>query len=414
MFCRLQSSGFTVMHLVYVVYNADADGSVIGITRRQAEDLVVRGHRVTLISNSPGISWSGIHSVHIPVCDGPIWSRLSWACERYSARVQRWLPALSLRRVIEQFRFPLSAAHAITELNRNDHIDGLICCQHRIAQGLYAVQQSLKLRVMLVAHGDIFEHPRGAFSLATIWLYRWAAVGSYRQADRVVAVSHKLAERAIEKGASPERVTVVYNGIDVAEIGGPSMDTLPRKADIELLVVGRLSHEKGIDILLEAIPLLKNASVRVRLVGEGDARPALQRQARNLRIVDRVEFIGGVPRATLSALYRSCDLVVMPSRSDAMPLVALEAMTCGRPVLATRVGGIPEVIDDGVQGRLVPPEDPSALAKAIDELFENPTRRISMAEAAVARAAKFDWPQVLDQFHDAVLKTFSQPDILRK
>lgn len=398
------------MHFVYVVYNADANGSVIGITRRQAEDLVVRGHRVTLLSNSLGISWSSIPSLHVSACEGPFWSRLSWACERYSTRVQRWLPALSLRGVIEQLRFPLSAARAITELNRHDRIDGVICCQHRIAHGLHALQRSLKLRVMLVAHGDIFEHPRGAFSFTTTWLYRWAAVGSYRQVDRVVAVSRRLAERAIEKGASPERVTVVYNGIDVAEIGGPSTDTLPRKADFELLVVGRLSREKGIDILLKAIPLLKNASVRVRLVGDGDARQALQRQARNLRIVDRVEFVGGVPRATLSALYRSCDLVIMPSRSDAMPLVALEAMACGRPILATRVGGIPEVIDDGVQGRLVPPEDPSALAKGIDELFENPTLRASMAKAAVARAAKFDWPQVLDQFHDAVLKTFSQPD----
>jgi glycosyltransferase involved in cell wall biosynthesis len=168
-------------------------------------------------------------------------------------------------------------------------------------------------------------------------------------------------------------------------------DTRPREAlAADLLAVGRLSAEKGFDILLEALVDLEAEGRRpavLRLVGSGDEEPALRELAARLGVTDRVLFDGHVAFGPeLFARYASCDLVVIPSRTEGVPTTAYEAMAFGKPVLATDVGGLPEVIGRaGERGRLVPPEDPAALARAGTELLAD---RAALEEAG-ARGRAF-------------------------
>jgi glycosyltransferase involved in cell wall biosynthesis len=156
----------------------------------------------------------------------------------------------------------------------------------------------------------------------------------------------------------------------------------------DLLAVGRLEPEKGVDVLLDALPGLETPEGRpatLRLVGSGRCEAELRAQAERLRIAPRVRFDGHVPFGPeLFARYASARLVVIPSRTEGVPKAAYEAMAFGRPVLATRVGGLPAALADG-RGVLVAPDDPAALREAAARLLADPER----LEALRARATSF-------------------------
>lgn len=176
---------------------------------------------------------------------------------------------------------------------------------------------------------------------------------------------------------------VVYNGIDVTRDYEPST---PRPdGRIVVGVVCRLSREKAVDILLSAIALLdRTVPFHFVMLGDGDQRLSLERQAHDLAIVDRIEFAGFV--SDVDAHMPDFDFVVLPSRSgEAMPLAVIEAFAAGRPVVATAVGGVPELVQPERTGLLVPPEDPAALAAAISRLLQDASLRQRLGAAARMR-----------------------------
>jgi glycosyltransferase involved in cell wall biosynthesis len=138
---------------------------------------------------------------------------------------------------------------------------------------------------------------------------------------------------------------------------------------------------KGHSVLLDAISGVPD--VTLVLVGDGPEDAALRRQAQRLDIVERVVFLGF--RTDIPELLSSCDLFVLPSMLEGLPLSILEAMAAGRAVVATTVGGIPEAVENGITGVLVPPRDPSALAKAIRNLLADPLLASRMGAAGKAR-----------------------------
>lgn len=227
------------------------------------------------------------------------------------------------------------------------------------------------LPVVLKVHGsDLLElekHPGR----------RRGTVEALRQADRVIAVSRDLAERAIELGAAPEHVQLIYNGVDGAlfcpgdRAAARARLGLDSKRPI-LLYIGNLKPVKGPDVLVEAAALLaaRGRGFDLHVVGEGPLRASLERQAteRGISIV----FHGSIPHDRLPDWFRSADMLVLPSRSEGVPNVLLEATACGTPFVASRVGGVPEVADPSA---LVPPGDPEALANAIAAMLEQPPSR---------------------------------------
>jgi len=189
-------------------------------------------------------------------------------------------------------------------------------------------------------------------------------------ADGVVAVSRDLRDRVVALGVPAERVTVIHDGVD-AGVFCPG-DRANARAAVNfpggwptapvLLFVGNLVPVKGIDVLLRALPAVSPA--RLVVVGVGPELDRLTRQAAGLGVADRVTFLGSLPQSALPNWYRAADVFVLPSRSEGVPNVLLEAGACGTPWVASRVGGVPE-IPGHVSRRLVPPDDPAALAAAI-------------------------------------------------
>ncbi len=195
--------------------------------------------------------------------------------------------------------------------------------------------------------------------------------------DRLIAVSRAIERKLVGEQRTSAPVSLVYNGVDLERYDNQeACCTLPEEYGMEpgsqiVGVVARLEPEKGHPTLLEAWPSVLRAvpDAYLLIVGEGSRRDALEAQARELRIAHRVVFTGR--RDDVPAVTAALDVAVLPSYREAQGMVILEAMALSRPVVASAVGGIPEMIEDGVTGLLVPPHDAEALAGAIVRLLKN-------------------------------------------
>jgi glycogen synthase len=143
--------------------------------------------------------------------------------------------------------------------------------------------------------------------------------------------------------------------------------------------------------LVSAAALLKHPSARVLLVGDGPERKALERRARRIGVGDRVRFEGFLAHDRLPAAMAHADLLVLPSVYEELGTVLLEAVQAGLPVVASRTGGIPDVIEDGANGLLVPPGEPEAFARAIDRLLADRDLARRLSEEAKERGKDYDW-----------------------
>jgi len=210
--------------------------------------------------------------------------------------------------------------------------------------------------------------------------------------------------------APPGRVELVYHGLDLHRFAAPRQPRQPRDGStandpLTVLSVGRLVEKKGTDILLDALALLPDdLHWRLVHVGGGPLRKALERQAAALGLGDRIQWRGAMAQGELLTLYQSSDLFALASRiaqdgdRDGLPNVLMEAQSQAVPVVATDVSAIHELIIDGETGVLVPPQDPQALARALQALMRDPARRRMLAEAGRLRViAKFGLQGNLDR-----------------
>lgn len=214
-------------------------------------------------------------------------------------------------------------------------------------------------------------------------------------ADRAVLVA-EAQRRGLLARLVRRRTRVIHNAVDLAaptKISSPGSADVRRTLGLEpddrlVVAVGRLSPEKGLDVLLDALALNTDPPgqrLHVALVGDGPERNRLADRVRRLHLQHRVHLVGH--SATPGDYLMAADLVVLPSRSEGIANVALEAMALGRPLVATAVGGTPEVVPDGVAGLLVPPESPAALAAAMLRVLSDNTLARRLGAGAQAHAA---------------------------
>jgi glycosyltransferase involved in cell wall biosynthesis len=236
-----------------------------------------------------------------------------------------------------------------------------------------------------------------------------------RAATAVVTVCEANRAFIAENLVDDARVEVVYNGVRLDE---PSLDPSLRDANL-ILAVGRLVEKKGYHVLLEACGILRDRGTDFQclLIGDGDEHQRLLEQRGRLALDDRVQILGATPRDDVFRWMKRARVLVAPcvngsdGNQDALPTVLLEALAAGLPVVSTPIGGIPEIVDSGKQGLLVAPEDPVALADAIERVLAEQDLWQRMASAGpVKAAARFDRSKNLPQLIEVFRK--SSPRLL--
>ncbi len=241
------------------------------------------------------------------------------------------------------------------------------------------------------------EEFQGARGGARARLLRATRTAALRRATHVVVPSAYLRAIAVGWGIPPERVTVVSNP-------APRVPSLPSRLEARALLAiegftlgtaGRLTRQKALEDALAALARVKD--VGLVLLGDGPARAELERRAGELGISERVRFLGSRPRDDVLALFRAVDAAILTSAWENLPHSVLEALAVGTPVIATSVGGVPEVVHDGVNGLLVPPRDVEAIAAAIRRISDENGLREKLASAAAASVADLAEPRILER-----------------
>lgn len=250
--------------------------------------------------------------------------------------------------------------------------------------GVAAVWLARRLRkpVVVTARGS---------DLNVIARYRWAGRAirwAVRRADHVITVSNSLKAALGNLKVPDTPTTVLANGVDLSRFSPGDRTALWLDFGVQgpvLLSVGHLVESKGHYIAIDALAELSEFSLVI--VGAGQEETALREKIRERGLEARVKMAGAVPHERLAEYYRSADALVLASRSEGMPNVALEALACGTPVIATAVGGIPEVVKVPQAGRLVAERTPQAFANAVRELVaQYPDRRQTRSYAE-----QFSW-----------------------
>ncbi len=232
---------------------------------------------------------------------------------------------------------------------------------------------------------------------------------SYRFADRIVANSETVARDMRRSAAGARRVVVIPNGLDVARFR-----PVARAGGIRRIgTLARLHPVKGLDTFLEAVALLRRDGVEVeaQIVGDGPERAALERQAASLGLAGRAHFTGH--REDVEAVLAGLDLFVLPSHSEAFPNALLEAMASALPVVATEVGGVPDIVEDGLTGVLVPPGRPDLMAAAIGGFVFQPDRARAMGLRARAQTMqRYSFERTIARFEALYLEVAAGKRVL--
>ncbi len=267
-------------------------------------------------------------------------------------------------------------------------------------------------------HGHVFH---GYFSPGRSLLFQTMERLGARLSSRIITSSPSLRQEiAHYRVAALHNIVVIPYGFDL-----DAFASLPRGSgnlrravglaeDAKIVgAIGRLVPIKNIPLLLEAAALARqhDEDIRVVIIGDGELRAELEARIKELNLTDAVTLVGWLP--DLLGVYADLDAFVLSSDNEGTPVALIEAMAAGCPVIATRVGGVGDLVDDGETGRLVPPGDREALAKALLALFREPERTRQMAERARRRVLELhqdrDRIADVDQLYRALLMTAGTP-----
>jgi len=225
-------------------------------------------------------------------------------------------------------------------------------------------------KIVFTAHGWAFNEPRPVWQKIIIKFFVWLTL---LFSHKIICVSEKTRRDVSGWPFIKKKLKVIYNGLE-------KFDLIPRTDETFTVgTIAELHRIKGLDILLTTwSKFIKNYQAKLIIIGGGEERENLQNMANNMGISDSVIFKGFIDNAR--SLLSTFDIFVLPSRSEAMPYAPLEAGLAGLPVIATSVGGIPEIIENNAGGILIEKENPEALLSALIKLYENADLRKSFGE----------------------------------
>jgi len=217
-------------------------------------------------------------------------------------------------------------------------------------------------------------------------------------ADLIIAQSQFLKHELLSLGVPEGKIRLIPNGVHVAEF--QPVRSAPPLPCPYILAMGSFSPKKGFDVLLRAFTLVAAAdpSIHLVLAGAGKELTAYTALVGEQNMLGRVHFVGIVEGAVKIQLYQHCLFFVCPSRREPFATVNLEALAAGQPIVATAVGGNLEVVSEGGNGFLVPPDDPEALATSMLTLLKDPALRATMGHVSSALARRYDWQVILPAY----------------
>jgi glycosyltransferase involved in cell wall biosynthesis len=353
-----------------------------------SKSLTRLGHEVTIINGaSNGAAEFQIEDVFVKTIDLADTMRLTW--DPANLRFAR------------QVAFPFAALAA--ELSGFDIYHG-----HFYTSGIAANVLARKYRGAAVntIHGSYYD----------IWRYIEPPIISsmYRLTERTLApmlarmsqmqihTGGYFARRVIKWGAPPDKVVTIHNGFDPHAFK-PSVATSDRIGERTILFTARRLVEKnGLEYIISAMPdIVAHHEAELVIAGDGPHKQHLQNLVAHYNLQNDVSFIGAVPHSKLPQLISASDIVVIPSLMEASSLFLIESMACKRPVVATNVGGIPEILNEGC-GVLVSPRDPLALSQAINQLIADQGLRDNLASKAYSTVREtLTWDKIAQQTENA-------------
>ncbi len=259
----------------------------------------------------------------------------------------------------------VAAIVRIARISLREHIEVIIANHGREYWPAAVGARMAGARVIFI------RHQIDRLKRSTCWLVN-------RFVDRVVAVSGAVKDVLVESGISGDKIDIVYNSVSLERFNPSAIDREGARRELGISgdgtvvgTAGKINQGKGVFELFRSVYQLvkKYPSIRLVFVGDGPERDSLEREARKLSMNGKVIFAGS--RTDIERMFAAMDIFVLPSYDEGLPTVLIEAMAMERPVIATTVGGIPEIVEDGFNGILIPPRDDEAISEAIVRYIEN-------------------------------------------
>lgn len=234
-----------------------------------------------------------------------------------------------------------------------------------------------------------------------------------RRANAIIALTQDMKEKIQE--VCKRDASVIPNGVDLEKfqrLSHRNTFKLATNGQKTILFVGRLHPIKGIAYLIEAMNTIvkKNPKARLLLIGNGEERQNLENLVKELDLAKYVNFIGKVPNEKVLEYMIASDVLVLPSLSEGFPLTILEAMACGLPIVATKVGGIPEIVKNGEGGFLVEPQNTAEISEKVLMFLENDELRERISQNNIIEAKKYSWEAVVERLEKVYLAVLGVND----
>ncbi|MDH5506008.1 MAG: glycosyltransferase family 4 protein [Anaerolineae bacterium] len=375
------------MHICFTAIDFHTDksgGGIASYVQALGAALVDLGVRVTVIAKGEQIErqeHGGIHILFWP------FGNISWYLHRI--RILGSWPILPVR----ELEWSYSLRKAVLYVHREHRIDIIEGCE---TGNLLLAQTGIPLIMRL--HGEAYsfaKHSNSPIHPGLIMLRKLESI-ALRKTAAVTSPSQVQADEvANDLGWEKGRIAVIPNPVApvLLEAGREYIEEKNMDGTPIVLYTGRIAHVKGILTLLQSVTMVSESNPGVRFVIAGQQHASIDNGSLNQALDTNntrahVTLLGHVPWDELVLWYRQATVFVMPSYYDTFGISCLEAMAFGLPVVASRAGGLPEVVEDGVTGILVPPKDPNALGTAIDHLLQNPELRRKMGEAGRNRVLR--------------------------
>ncbi len=319
------------------------------------------------------------------------------------------LPPINYRNVIGHLLIVIRGWQVI---RRIPDIDVVLAPEY-LSIGIFTLLNPKQhIPLVLEVPGNIHERvERGnPFDWSMTLVLKITAALSAALAAGVVVTTREMAYWWAKTGVSPSKMFHIPTGVDTRHYypvpGARAKLGFSEDTPI-LLYTGRFSHEKGLFVLLEAINQLKEEipTIELHLLGSGPQETLLKQRAESYGLTQQVIFHGWVDRADMPLYYTAASITILPSFSEGLPRTMLEALSCATPFIGTRITGMIDCVTDGETGRLVPPNDATALANSIRDLLNNPEEARQLGQAARAHMQQhFDWRVTMDRTRSEVFR----------